>query len=327
MASDMKCPSCGGTLTFDPGWDRLVCGFCGYKKQIPELVSKIVVPEEDFDAANKLASRDWKMEKQIVHCNSCGAETVNSKLQFSGTCPFCGSSNILPIDDRNEILAPNGIIPFKIREKRAQFIFKEWLGNRSLAPEKLSKEADLSEFRGLYIPYFTFDCETKSIYSGKYGSDATHCWTVENKEFDKFIDDFPVVASKKLTEDRLLMSVANYRTRDARPYTPSALAGFPAEHYSITLGEAWNIAMNEMMSYLRLEAYHLENARIQSNVNLTSSYRNLKYKYLLVPMWVNSFEYDGKRYMIVINGQTGEIAGQWPRSFDTLVKRALEIFF
>ena len=85
--------------------------------------------------------------------------------------------------------------------------------------------------------------------------------------------------------------------------------------------------MNEMMSYLRLEAYRLENARIQSNVNLTSSYRNLKYKYLLVPMWVNSFEYDGKRYMIVINGQTGEIAGQWPRSLDTLVKRALEIFF
>ncbi|MBR2821166.1 MAG: hypothetical protein IKD91_04740 [Clostridiales bacterium] len=46
-----------------------------------------------------------------------------------------------------------------------------------------------------------------------------------------------------------------------------------------------------------------------------------------VPVWINTFAYDGRNYIIVINGQTGKINGQWPKSFGTLMKKAVELFF
>ncbi len=36
--------------------------------------------------------------------------------------------------------------------------------------------------------------------------------------------------------------------------------------------------------------------------------------------------YDNKLYMIVINGQTGKIDGQWPKSFGTFAKKAALFF-
>ena len=46
-----------------------------------------------------------------------------------------------------------------------------------------------------------------------------------------------------------------------------------------------------------------------------------------MPVWINTFAYDGRNYIIVINGQTGKINGQWPKSFGTLMKKAVELFF
>ena len=126
MATDRKCPSCGGTMLFDPGWDRLLCQSCGYKEVIPELVSKIPVPELDFNSALNYASHDWGMETQIVQCSQCGGETINNKLLLSGKCPFCGSNTLLPAKPGTDVMAPNGIIPFKISNNISTFILVIW---------------------------------------------------------------------------------------------------------------------------------------------------------------------------------------------------------
>ena len=45
MEQTKKCPSCGGTMIFQPGFNNLLCQSCGHKEIIPELVSKIPVNE------------------------------------------------------------------------------------------------------------------------------------------------------------------------------------------------------------------------------------------------------------------------------------------
>ena len=42
---------------------------------------------------------------------------------------------------------------------------------------------------------------------------------------------------------------------------------------------------------------------------------NVRAKYVLAPIWVTSFEYRGTIYRVLINGQTGNIVGTWPKSF------------
>ncbi|MBO4682110.1 MAG: hypothetical protein J5623_09495 [Clostridiales bacterium] len=326
MNQDKKCPSCGATLVFNPGFDSLICQSCGHKEVIPELVSKVPVLEMDFLTAQNTASHDWGMEAKIVQCRQCGAETIQNKLQLSGRCPFCGSNTVDSFDAMGDLMAPMGIIPFKITENRALYIFKDWIKDRFLAPDKLAQNAQLNKFYGIYIPLFTFDTLTVNRYTARcHGDNKT--WFKSGK-YQFQVDDFPVVASKQLTGDKLLSSVVkDYWTREAKPYSPDALAGFPCEHYSIGLKDAWNSCGPDMQFYLKNETEKHESGSEYMDAMIATDYYDLKYKYLIVPVWINSFFYDGKLYTIVINGQTGKINGQWPKSFGTLARKAVELFF
>ena len=321
MEQTKKCPSCGGTMFFKPGSQSLLCQSCGRKETIPELVSKIPVNEMDFLAAKNTASHDWGMEAKLVTCKQCGAETIQNKLQLSGMCPFCGSTTVEAADPEQDIMAPNGIIPFKITEDRALYIFKEWIKDRFLAPELLAQDAQLNKFYGIYVPLFTFDVLTVNRFTGHYTENNRTLFKCG--KFQHQVDDFLVVASKQLCSDKLLLNVMkDYRTREAKPYTPDALAGFPCEHYSIGLNEAWNSVGKDMEIYLKNQANKQDETKFLMGIDMATDYFNLKYKYLIVPVWINSFYYDNQLYMIAINGQTGKIDGQWPKSFGTFAKKA-----
>ncbi len=321
MEQTQKCPSCGGTMFFKPGSQSLLCQSCGRKETIPELVSKIPVNEMDFLAAKNTASHDWGMEAKLVTCKQCGAETIQNKLQLSGMCPFCGSTTVEAADPEQDIMAPNGIIPFKITEDRALYIFKEWIKDRFLAPELLAQDAQLNKFYGIYVPLFTFDVLTVNRFTGHYTENNRTLFKCG--KFQHQVDDFPVVASKQLCSDKLLLNVMkDYRTREAKPYTPDALAGFPCEHYSIGLNEAWNSVGKDMELCLKNQANKQDETKFLMGIDMATDYFNLKYKYLIVPVWINSFYYDNQLYMIAINGQTGKIDGQWPKSFGTFAKKA-----
>ena len=43
-------------------------------------------------------------------------------------------------------------------------------------------------------------------------------------------------------------------------------------------------------------------------------YNDLTYKYVLVPLWQSSFDYQSKRYQFMVNGQTGKVGGKSPVS-------------
>ena len=325
MEQTKKCPSCGGTMIFQPGFNNLLCQSCGHKETIPELVSKIPVNELDFLTAQNTASHDWGMEAKVVTCKQCGAETIQNKLQLSGLCPFCGSTTVEAVDPAQDIMAPNGIIPFKITEKRALYIFKDWIKDRFLAPELLAQDAQLNKFYGIYVPLFTFDVLTVNRFTGHITENSRTLFKCG--KFQHQIDDFPVVASKQLASDKLLLNVINdYRTSEAKPYTPDVLAGFPCEHYSIGLTEAWNSLGSELNFYMKNQVHKQNETKFLKDVDMATDYFDLKYKYLIVPVWINSFFYDNKLYTIVINGQTGKIDGQWPKSFGTFAKKAALFF-
>jgi hypothetical protein len=51
--------------------------------------------------------------------------------------------------------------------------------------------------------------------------------------------------------------------------------------------------------------------RMQS---LHTDYENLKFKHILLPVWISSFKFKGKTYQFLVNGQTGEVQGERPYS-------------
>jgi len=91
-----------------------------------------------------------------------------------------------------------------------------------------------------------------------------------------------------------------------------------AERYSIGLKEAWERAKKFIKS--RLEGLIESKIRDENNADsvknlaLNTTYQNITYKYLMLPIWISSFTYKGKVYQFMVNGQTGKVGGHSPIS-------------
>jgi len=93
------------------------------------------------------------------------------------------------------------------------------------------------------------------------------------------------------------------------PYSPEYLAGIPAERYTVGLNDAWRRATAQIADKLKNQIGHYELERQAGdtidNVLLSTNYYNVKFRYLLAPMYLASYRYGKKVYQVAINGQTG----------------------
>jgi len=50
------------------------------------------------------------------------------------------------------------------------------------------------------------------------------------------------------------------------------------------------------------------------NLRIAPEYSAQTFKHILVPVWLLAYTYGAARYQVVVNGSTGTIAGQYPKS-------------
>jgi len=326
--TDKKCPACGGTMDFDPMTGGLLCPFCGFKKEIEKTDDQgTAAKEQRLEDAESTGNCDWGVEKKTVICQSCGAESVYDALQISNECPYCGSNQVMEAAGINT-LAPGGVCVFKITVDEAGERFKGWMKRRIFCPSEAKKKAKPKSFKGVYLPYWTFDAETHTDYTAQYGINHTSRdskgntttrtdWHNTSGDFDKFINDQPVLASTK-HDTEMLKKLEPFLTEDNLLYKPEYVAGFISERYSIGLQDGWTQAKVMITKQLEHDISsdikskkHADSVR---SLRMNTDYNDIAYKYLLLPIWISSFKYKDKIYQFVVNGQTGRVAGKTPIS-------------
>ena len=68
--TDKKCPSCSGTMEFDPATGGLMCPYCGHTEEIEvrnATKNDVAVAEQDFHAAVETESFDWEQRKRQLN--------------------------------------------------------------------------------------------------------------------------------------------------------------------------------------------------------------------------------------------------------------------
>ena len=327
VETDKKCPQCGGTMDFDPGSAGLLCPFCGHKKEIVVLDPETAAAELDFEAAESTENCDWGVEKKTVICKSCGAQSVYDALQISDECPYCGSNQVME-EKGKDTLAPGGVCVFKVSKEQAGINFIGWIKRKLFCPKAAKQRAKPDAFKGVYLPYWTFDAQTMSSYTARYGIDryvtdskgnrrTVTDWHSTSGDYSEFINDQPVLASGQ-HDPSLLRRIEPFDTENNLKYKPEYVAGFISERYSIGLKEGWNkakefirrILEGNITSKIRSE-HHADHV---NNLMVNTHYSDIKYKYLLLPVWLSSFRYNGKVYQFMVNGQTGKVGGKAPVS-------------
>ena len=332
-ATDRKCPACGGVMDFSPATGGLKCHYCDHDQTIlaaefTETGKPAATMEQDFTSAEETGNCNWGIEKKYVVCKSCGAESVYDILQVASGCPYCGSNHVMEASCE-KTLVPGGVCIFKIDAKRAGANFNNWLARKWFCHGDAKKNAKPDAFSGIYLPYWTFDVDTTSRYSGKYGhyrmrkiKDRTvryTDWRSTRGIHREFINDELVGGIDPNRRDMSIFSLAEpFNTEDNLVYKPEYLAGFVAERYSVGLYDAWEKAKMSIAGKLHrniTDKIRRENRADTSRVHhVDTIHSNIRYKYLLLPVWVSTFKYKNKLYRFVVNGQTGKVGGYAPVS-------------
>ncbi|MGZ3884487.1 MAG: hypothetical protein ACXVPD_09815, partial [Bacteroidia bacterium] len=167
----IKCKDCGANLKFTPGTSHLTCEYCNAHNEI-EVQKAVAVEETDFEEFLKQqAHTEEKHEISTVKCSNCAASTTLQPNVTSSSCPYCDTPLVVTNASTSQIIKPKYILPFKIERKKANEEFIKWVGGLWFAPNDLKKYAEQSaeKLNGLYMPYWTYDSDTTSEYTGMRG--------------------------------------------------------------------------------------------------------------------------------------------------------------
>jgi hypothetical protein len=99
-----------------------------------------------------------------------------------------------------------------------------------------------------------------------------------------------------------------------RPYQPSYLSGFAAERYSLGLEEGFKVAEARMADEIEDAVRNDIGGDEQRITSMRVRHLRVRFKHLLLPLWISSFRYKGKVFRFIVNARTGEPAGERPYS-------------
>lgn len=326
------CAQCGAKLEFAPGTAVLKCPYCGHETPIearPEDVQEL-----DIGAYLAKANLDTTLEaEQAVHCNNCGAEFTLGTNQEATRCPFCGSDVVVPTTAQNRI-PPNGVLPFAIDSRMARDKYKGWVTSRFWAPNDLKKLALAhNSLTGVYIPYWTYDSDTRTHYTGMRGehyyetepytdSDGNRQtrtvqrtrWYPASGVVDVSFDDLLVLGSTHLPP-HYAQAMSSWELAKVVGYSPEFLSGFQAMRYDLDLATCWGTAQGMMEPTIDQNIRYDIGGDEQQISSKDTQYFNVTFKQLLLPIWSGAYLYRGKSWRFLVNGQTGEVRGEAPVSF------------
>lgn len=315
-------------MEFDVKTQTLKCPNCETQIQIVNDKDKIVEHAFTKKVAKTISVEEKK--STTMQCKGCGAKVEISSDCTATECMYCGAKYVLA-EKQEEAIIPDGVVPFKIDKHQVKDTFTKWINRRWLAPGKLKQLYESDKIQGTYIPYWTFDADVVCDYSaegGKHrkvqvknsdGSTTTKTetdWYNTHGRVKEFFDDVQVKASKNMKAS-LLKGIEPYDTKKQLvSYSPEYLSGYGAECYTVSLEDAHREANQIMEGELRDLARKDVRKRYDEvrNVRIAPDYRDETYKHILIPVYATAFTYGSKNYTVLINGQTGKIKGDYPKS-------------
>lgn len=332
----LACPACGGEGHWNPSKQMVVCPYCGttFPAEAPQTEQQI--REHDLVQALRALPdnrRGWQAEKKSVRCQHCQAISVLDAQVVAQRCDFCGSTQIVPYEQVKPPISPESLLPFRLDQPRVRDCIRAWYQSRWFAPNRFKTAALTDTLKGVYLPYWTFDAqvhadwtaesgyhyyETES-YTDSKGNRQTRQvrktrWVPSSGNLDHFFDDELVCGSVGVHAD-LLRKTEPYPTKELVPYGPSFVAGWLVEQYQLDLIGAAKHARESMEEQTRSLCASQVPGDTHRNLNVRSRFDRQTFKHVLLPLWFVTYDYGSKSYQIVVNGVTGQVAGERPYSF------------
>ena len=341
------CEQCGADYRFDPSNGKLTCDHCGHSTGLAQRGPwASSIREMDFSQAVKGQIDQADVEtSRISTCPNCAAVIEFSDSSHATECPFCATPVVTDTGEHRRI-KPKGLLPFAIDERRAKDAMTQWLGRLWFAPNGLKDYARKGrKMNGIYVPFWTYDADTKSSYVGERGQVYYETrtvmrdgkphqeriqkvrWFPASGRVARFFDDVLVLGSTSLPK-KFTDALEPWDLAELVPYSPEYLAGFQAEGYTVSLEDGYSEAREKMDRVIARDVRFDIGGDRQRIHSIDTRVKDVTFKHILLPVWMAAYKYRGKSYRFVINARTGQVQGErpyfaWKIAFAVLIGLAI----
>ena len=332
--TNYQCPACTGPLRFSGESGNLECDYCGSSYTIKQIEDMYREKEAEAAAAAERGNgwkkdtltEDWGSDAKgmkTYSCPSCGAELICDENTAATCCPYCGNQTVIP-GQFSGALKPEYVIPFKTDKAAAMEALKRHYKGKILLPKSFAEENHVEEIQGVYVPFWMFDAvadgemffqttSSRVTIQGDEEITTTDHFAVfrsGSMEFEKI----PVDASSRMPDGHM-DAIEPFDYRELKPFSTAYLPGYLADKYDVdvaTCGQradrrckqtAANLLYQDVTGYTSVSQESLQ-ARI----------RHGAVHYALMPVWMLTTDWNGKKYLFAMNGQTGKFVGELPSS-------------
>ncbi len=297
-------------------------------------VCSALVDEEDLFCSNcgteapHERQRDATSQSMAAHsfeCQGCGASMSYDASAQNLRCPFCSSERL----DKRKVkkaLAPQAVIPLQVHQGQAERIMRQWLGSSFWRPSDLAQSAAVTRMTPVYVPYWVFEATTYTY------------WTADTSQTPAGArgDWYPLAGEHRGRYAGLLVGASGALT----PQETSAICPFQlaaaVSPQEIDLDNAIVEQFRVHRKYARpLARQGLETLETNAcmkyvpgrcrNMKVNTRLQGLSSRPILLPVWIMAYQYKGKLYRFLLNGQTGKCTGEAPTSLLKIVLLVLGV--
>ena len=319
-----KCPNCDAELTFRPESQAFVCDYCG-SHFTPQEVEQMT-PAED---TRKVDVPQKEEEAVFYQCPSCGAQLMTTGTTAATYCYYC--HNPVTVGGRlSGQWKPDSIIPFSISEEQAKEKFISWCKKNPFVDRRFFSESQIEKLSGVYFPFWltngqseiTAQATARKVrvwISGETEYTETSIYSlfregeVRTRNYD--------IAALNREETGLLEGILTYDYDKVKPFSAAYLSGFQAERRNLERSDLESQVHEEMKQHanrlLQDSFSGFQNVLLQ---NCDVQEKSADWKYLLLPAWILTYRYRGKKYFFAMNGQNGKVNGKLPISIWRMAK-------
>ncbi len=329
------CKNCASPLVFDPLSQKVVCKNCGSSWDAEEIESE----EKKYKTEQPVAMEDVMgvddslknefFDCYVYTCSSCGGEININGSEVSTKCIYCGSSSVV-FSRISKEKAPEFIIPFSVSKEQAVDSIKARFKRGLFIPKEI-KDFQPTDVRGIYIPFWLVnayhvqaDVLSSEVQSGKYSH------TNYYKRFGKMaVSNLPVDGSLMLS-DESSQRLEPFDISELKLFDEDYLLGFYSNVSDIHVGDLRDAVEKRVSEAFREQEFQeLPGTNKKTKLSSSRTLIDQDLRYVFMPVWFVTYNYEGKHNTIMVNGQTGKVVCGVPwneKAFKSLVAGLAAVF-
>ena len=276
------------------------------------------------------AQQVWGLPLQPVGCSHCGQTFLLRNVKSESICPNCAQALLTVQPARLRKEAPEMMIPFKVKTDGLKNALAQFVSGVWLAFDDFKVDALLSRAVPVYLPMWLVDCEVRGVWQAEAGFDyqvkssqeyfAGSGWQtremLENRirweprlgQIGRRYDNTLTPAMSNY--NRIMTRLGEFSYKEAQAYNASQLDDAVLRVPDLNTDQAWPLAREAMEKRVAQDCQKAAGAQHLRNFSAQLDCSEQHWTQLLLPIYFTCYsDDDGRRYPLLINGQSGAVSG------------------